>query len=211
MLSSPAKSRVAKRIERCVLALVPIVFLVELLDQYLYFVVWQRRMDVLEVVFNVRVLPVYGVNLLEIDAHVEQGIVPAAFWNALRAKGLKTRRAVWDDLLGLLWGLRHNQVSALYVGLDHLIELFQGSSTAVFLDAVAHGLVATEIRQVQKVARVATVHKYFSLFRKDFSSCFSQQCGRSLQVLLHACGSNRLLGEQEDMRATRLAATNNKR
>ena len=88
MFASPAKSRVAKRIERCVLALVPIVFLVELFDQYLYFVVWQRRVDVLEVVLNQWVLPIHRVNLLEIDSHVEQGIVPATFWNALRAQGL---------------------------------------------------------------------------------------------------------------------------
>ena len=45
-------------------------------------------MDVLEVVFNKWVLPIYRVNLLEVDAHVKERIVPATFWNALRAKGL---------------------------------------------------------------------------------------------------------------------------
>ena len=88
VFASPAKPRVTKRIERCVLALVPVVFFVELLNKYLYFVVWQRRVDIFEVVLNQRVLPIYWMNLLEVDAYVKESIVPATFRNALRAQSL---------------------------------------------------------------------------------------------------------------------------
>ncbi len=60
VFACPAKAAVAKAVERCVLALVAIVFLVQLLDQNLDFVVGQRRRYVLEVVFYQGVVPVYG-------------------------------------------------------------------------------------------------------------------------------------------------------
>jgi hypothetical protein len=88
VFAGPAKPRIAKRIQGGVFALVPVVFFVELFDQYLYFVVGQRRVDVFEVVLNEWVFPVHWMDLLEIDTHVEEGIVSPAFWNALCAQGL---------------------------------------------------------------------------------------------------------------------------
>ena len=93
--------------------------------------------------------------------------------------------------------------------LVQLVELFQCGSRAVISDGIAHGLVPTEIWQVQEVARVATVNQDFSLFRKYLAACFTQEGGAGFEKPLHLSSGYRFFGEQKDMRATRLAAAHN--
>ena len=146
VFACPAKAAVAKAVERGVLALVAVVFLVQLLDQNLDFVVGQRRRYVLEVVLYQGVVPVYGDDFLEVDADVEECVVACAFWHALGTQCLQARRAIFDWMVRLFWLLGVLKLWGLYPLVIQAIELFQGSCRAIILDGITHCLVPTEVR-----------------------------------------------------------------
>ena len=206
VLACAAQAAVAEAVERGVLALVVVLLLVQLLDHQLHLVVGQGRRDVLLVVFDQGIVPVDGDHLLQVDADVEERIVACAFGHALRAQRLQARWAVLDGMvrgLGFFWKL---QIRVLHPLLVQLVELFKGCGIAVVLDGVTHGLIPTEIRQVQEVARVATVNQDFGLLGENLAPSFAQQGRAGLEVALHFRGRYGGLGEQEHVCATGLAA-----
>ena len=141
------------------------------------------------------VVPVDGDDLLEVDADVEQRVVPCAFGHALGAQRLQARRAILDRMVRLFRTLRKLQVGALDPLLVQLVELFQGRSRAIVFDGVARGHVATEVRQVQEVARVATVNQDFRLFGEYLTTCLTQQGSTGFEKPLHLASGNRFFGK----------------
>ena len=201
MLACPAQAAVAKAVERRVLALVLVVLLVQLLDQDLNFVVGQRRRDVLHVVLHQRVIPVDGDDLLEVDADVEQRVVACALWHALRAQRLQAGRAILDWVIRGLGRFRKTQLRALDPLVVQRAELIKGRGSAVVVDGVAHRLVPAKVRQVQEVARVATVNQNLRLLWKNLSAGLAQQGRAGFQKPLHLSGRDRLFDKKENVRA----------
>ena len=71
MLARAAQAAIAERIEWHVLAFVLVIFFAGLLQDHLNFVIWKRRRQVLEVVFNHFVFPVVGVCFFKVNTNVE--------------------------------------------------------------------------------------------------------------------------------------------
>ena len=195
VFACPAQAAVAKAVERRVLALVAVVFLVQLLDQDLDLVVGQRRCNVFQVVLHQGVVPVDWNHLLEVDADVEECIVACAFWHALGAQCLQAWWAVLDRVIRLFGLFGEFQVGVLDPLVVELVELFEGCSRAIVLDGIAHCLVAAKIRQVQEVAGVTTVHQDFSLLGEYLAACLAQEGSTGFEEPLHLSSGDWFFGE----------------
>ena len=127
--------------------------LVQLLDEHLHFRDLERWSKVLHVVFVKRVLPIVGIDLLQVDADVKEAIVPCAFRKSLSAEGLEAWWAVLDWLVWLNGWLNRGQ-AVLYVFLIQRVKLFKRCGSAILFEGIAHAIIACEVRQVQEVTCV---------------------------------------------------------
>ena len=139
-----------------VFALVVVFLFVQLLDEHLHLRDLERWSEVLHVVFVKRVLPIVGIDLLQVDADVEEAIVPCAFRKALSTKSLE---AWWTVLDGLVWlnGWLDRGQAILHVLFIQRVELFKRSGSAIVFEGIAHAVITCEIRQVQEVAGVTAL------------------------------------------------------